>query len=108
MKLLINDSPLLVLPSLATKLGLNEAVILQQLHFRSLISKNRKDGHVWVYKTYEEWHEEFPFWSERTIKRTIRKLEEKGYIISTSAHNKLKIDRTKWYRIDYEMCQPQS
>jgi len=105
MNLLINEPPLLILPSLAKQVGLNEAIILQQLHFRSLISKNRKDGNVWVYKTYEEWQEEFPFWSERTIKRTMRKLEEEGYVISTSAHNKMKTDRTKWYRIDYAKCQ---
>ncbi|BAQ10875.1 hypothetical protein OXB_2404 [Bacillus sp. OxB-1] len=105
MNLLINESPLLILPSLAKQVGLNEAVILQQLHFRSLISKNHKDGHVWVYKTYEEWREEFPFWSERTIKRTMRKLEEEGYVISTSAYNRMKTDRTKWYRIDYAKCQ---
>ncbi|HJF30359.1 MAG TPA: hypothetical protein K8V56_01105 [Sporosarcina psychrophila] len=64
MNLLIKESPLQVLPSLAMEVGLNAAVLLQQLHFRSLISTNVRDGHKWVYKTYEEWkNEEFPFWS---------------------------------------------
>lgn len=104
MNLLINEPPLQVLPSLAKKIGLNEAILLQQLHFRSLISTNLRDGYKWVYKTYEEWGEEFPFWSVDTIKRAIRKLEKEGYVISTSAYNRMKMDKTKWYRIDYAMC----
>lgn len=105
MNLLINEPPLQVLPSLAKRVGLNEAILLQQLHFRSLISNNIRDGHKWVYKTYEEFREnEFPFWSIDTIKRTIRKLEKEGYVISTSAYNRMKMDKTKWYRIDYEKC----
>ncbi|MEK5068727.1 conserved phage C-terminal domain-containing protein [Sporosarcina sp. FSL K6-1508] len=109
MNLLIKESPLQVLPSLAMEVGLNAAVLLQQLHFRSLISTNVRDGHKWVYKTYEEWkNEEFPFWSVDTIKRAIRKLEESGYIISTSQYNRMKMDKTKWYRINYTMLQGQS
>lgn len=105
MNLLINEPPLQVLPSLAKRVGLNEAILLQQLHFRSLISSNIRDGHKWVYKTYEEFKEdEFPFWSVDTIKRTIRKLENDGYVISTSAYNRMKMDKTKWYRIDYAKC----
>lgn len=102
MNLLINEPPLQVLPSLAVKIGLNEAIFLQQLHYRLLISTNVKDGCKWIYKTYAEWkNEEFPFWSTDTIKRTIKKLETDGYIISTSDFNKLKMDKTKWYRINY-------
>lgn len=105
MNLLINEPPLQVLPSLAKKVGLNEAIFLQQLHFRSLISSNVRDGYKWVYKTYAEWQQEFPFWSTDTIKRAVRKLEKEGYIIATSDYNRMKIDNTKWYRINYEMCQ---
>lgn len=103
MSLLIQASPLQVIPTLAVQVGLNEAIILQQLHFRSLISKQIRDGHKWVSKTYEAWQvDEFPFWSVDTIKRAIRRLEEKGYIISTSSYNRMKMDKTKSYRINYE------
>ncbi|MHA6260596.1 conserved phage C-terminal domain-containing protein [Sporosarcina sp. CAU 1771] len=102
MKLLINEAPLQIIPSLALKVGLNEAIVLQQLHFLSLISQNWREGHKWVYKTYEEWRNDaFPFWSVDTIKRTIRKLEKNGFVRSTSSYNRMKIDKTKWYRIDY-------
>ena len=33
-KLLIADVPLVVLPKLAEEIGLNEAIFLQQLHYR--------------------------------------------------------------------------
>ncbi len=106
MNLLIQESPLQVLPSLALQVGLNEAMVLQQLHFRSLISNNFRDWHKWVYKTYEEWkNDEFPFWSVDTIKRAIRRLEVKGYIIATASYNRMKMDKTKWYRIDYQKLQ---
>ena len=102
MKLLINEAPLQIIRSLALKVGLNEAILLQQLHFKSKISLNIRDGHTWVYKTYDEWkNEEFPFWSVDTIKRTIRRLEKNGCIISASHYNRMKMDKTKWYRIDY-------
>ncbi|PIC63450.1 replication protein [Sporosarcina sp. P13] len=108
MKLLIDEDPLQVLPSLARKVGLNGAIFLQQLHFRSLISKRVQDGHPWVCKTYEEWSEEFSFWSINTIKRITYDLEDKGYLLSTSAYNKMKVDNTKWYRIDYSALDMQA
>ncbi|MEV9641734.1 conserved phage C-terminal domain-containing protein [Mammaliicoccus sciuri] len=103
--LLISEPPLQVLPSLAMQVGLNEAILLQQLHFRSLISNKEKDGHKWVVRTYPDWKEkEFPFWSVDTIKRAMRKLEKEGYVISTSTHNKMKMDKSKWYRVNYSKC----
>lgn len=101
MNLLINEPPLQVLPSLAVKVGLNEAIILQQLHYRLLISTNIYDGHKWVFNTYQKWHKEFPFLSERTIQRVFLDLEADGYIVSTDKYNKFRADKTKWYRIDY-------
>ena len=99
-KLLLDDKPLIILPSLAEQIGLNESIILQQLHYWLLESKNVKDGYKWVYNTYEDWRVQFPFWSISTIRRTIGKLESAGHII-VGNYNKLKIDNTKWYRINY-------
>ncbi|WP_254119113.1 conserved phage C-terminal domain-containing protein [Bacillus sp. FJAT-29790] len=44
---------------------------------------------------------QLPFWSESTIKRTIKSLENQGYLISGN-FNRSKMDQTKWYSIDYE------
>ncbi|EOO28916.1 DnaD and phage-associated domain-containing protein [Bacillus cereus VD133] len=103
-RLLLDDEPLVVLPKLATVIGLNEAIILQQLHYWLEKSNNVKDGFRWIYNTYEEWKNQFPFWSESTIKRTLRKLQERKIII-VGNYNKMKIDHTKWYRIDYERLE---
>jgi hypothetical protein len=100
-KLLIAEPPLLVLPSLATLVGLNEAIFLQQLHYWLLQSGKDRDGRKWVYNTYEEWHEQLPFWSVRTIRRIVGGLEEQGLVLSTTAYNAQKVDQTKWYSLDY-------
>ena len=93
-KLLIPEPPLQITPSLAMAIGLNEAIIVQQLHYWSL---KAKDG--WVYNTYEQWHEQFPFWSVITIKRTFLKLEQDGIVVSRQGNS---TNRKKYYRIDYE------
>lgn len=103
-KLLISESPLQVLPTLAVKIGLNEALMLQQVHYwiSNPMNKNVREGRVWVYKTYAEWQQEFPFWSLPTIKRTSLNLEKLGLLIASATFNRLITDRTKWYTIDYD------
>jgi hypothetical protein len=107
-KLLLDENPLLVMPQLATKIGLNEAIILQQIHYWLEINrkanKNFKDGNYWVYNSFKDWKINFPFWSESTIKRTVSKLERYNLLV-VGNYNKLKIDRTKWYRINYETLE---
>lgn len=100
--LLISEPPLQVIPSLAAAVGLNEAIILQQLHYwLRQPGSHLIDGRRWIYNTYEGWQEQFPFWSARTIQRALLGLEREGLVISTMAYNKLPIDKTKWYSVDY-------
>jgi hypothetical protein len=108
-KLLIDEYPLMVLPTFAKKIGLKNAIFVQQIHFLTQTKQQNndiythKDGYMWVYNTLDEWQENyFSFISKRTLKRVIKKCEDKGYIISTSKYNKSKYDKTKWYRINYE------
>lgn len=102
--LLLGDYPIPVSPELACAVGLNEAIVLQQIHYwtehNQAQGKALADGQYWVYNSYTKWKEQFPWWSERTIQRIFASLEKRGLIVS-STHNKLKMDRTKWYRIDY-------
>ncbi|MBT2735674.1 conserved phage C-terminal domain-containing protein [Bacillus sp. ISL-7] len=100
-RLLITESPLMIIPSLAAKIGVNEAVVLQQIHYWLGISKHVIEERTWVYNTYEEWQKQLPFWSVSTIKRTIRSLEMMGLLLSNN-WNEMKMDKTKWYSIDYE------
>lgn len=101
-KLLIDEPPLQVLPSLAIAIGLNEAIFLQQLHYWLRISKHVYDERIWIYNTHEGWHEQFPFWSVPTIRRVITNLRNLELIITTAAYNKLGFDNTLWYTIDYD------
>lgn len=102
MKLIIDQTPLLLIPELAVKFGINGALVLQQLHFRLNSSPLKEDGYTWYQHTYESWMKQFPFLSLTTIKRTILKLEKGNYIISTTKFNPTKYDHRKWYTIDYE------
>lgn len=103
--LLFDSHPLIIIPELANILGLNEAIVIQQIHYWLEINrkahKNFYDGVYWTYNTYEDWQLQFPFWSIKTIKTTMKKLECQGLIL-TGNYNKLKMDRTKWYTINYE------
>jgi len=104
-RLLYDERPLVVIPELAVVVGLNHAIALQQVHYWVRINqradKNFRFGYYWTFNTYEAWHEQFPFWSISTIKRIFMELEADGYII-TGTFNRLVIDRTKWYRINYD------
>lgn len=100
---------LIVRKELACLIGLNEAIVLNQIHY--WLEKNREkdknfiDGRIWVFNTYQEWkNDNFPFWSVETVKRTFSKLEKDGILISAN-YNKMAIDRTKWYSINYEKLQ---
>lgn len=99
--LLISEPPLQVLPSLAVKVGLNEAIVLQQFHYWLERSNNIRDSHRWIYNSYQNWCKQFPFWSSATLRRTINNLEKQGLLISGN-YNKAGFDKTKWYRIDYK------
>ncbi|MDP4447486.1 conserved phage C-terminal domain-containing protein [Staphylococcus hyicus] len=103
-KLLIDDYPIQVLPKLAEEIGLNEAIILQQIHYWLNTSKHNHDGKKWIYNSYPEWQKQFPFWSMITIKRTIYSLEKQKLLI-VGNYNKAKFDKTKWYTIDYQTLE---
>jgi hypothetical protein len=107
--LLINEQALQVLPSLALAVGLEEAIVIQQLHYWLNNSKNEgridEDGNKWVYNTYAQWQEDnFPFWSEDKIQRVFLSLEKQGVVISAQLDAK-KRDMRKFYRIAYsQLC----
>ena len=103
-KLLIDDYPIQVLPKLAKEIGLNEAIVLQQMHYWLNTSKHTHDGKRWIYNSYKSWEEQFPFWSNVTIRRTISSLEKQG-LLHTGNFNKAGFDKTKWYSINYSTLE---
>ncbi len=108
-KLLIDESPLQVLPSLAVALNnINEAIILQQIHY--LLQNNSNDKYVyvdqqgrkWFRDSVEQWNKRFPWMSKNTVINRLKSLSKKGIIITTTKYNRYHFDRTKSYTIDYD------
>jgi hypothetical protein len=104
--LLIDEYPLMVLPSLAHRIGLSEAILLQQVHYWLKLPKMGKDfgGKRWFRNSAEEWQREnFKFWSVPTVRRLFDSLEERGIIVSNKNLNLNSWDRTAWYTINYDI-----
>ncbi|MCL6570111.1 MAG: hypothetical protein K6T88_00310 [Bacillus sp. (in: Bacteria)] len=95
---------LLVSPTLAVKIGINEAIVLQLIE--ELMKKRTHviKGKKWINRTYSELQEDLSFWSVSTIKRTIRSLEKQGYLDSAK-WNATKYDMSKWYTINFEILE---
>lgn len=97
---------------LACIIGDRPATLLNQVHYwleitskiddKDIMAKHYHDGKWWIYNTFEQWHEQFPYWSIITIKRIIAKLEDLNLLISGN-YNKYGYDRTKWYTINYDV-----
>lgn len=103
MSLLFAERPLVINTQLAMKIGLNEAIVLQQLHYwlRDTSSGMECEGVRWIYNTTEQWLEQFPFWSESTLKRAFASLKTLG-LLRCEKLNKSKRDMTNFYTINYE------
>jgi hypothetical protein len=104
MQVLIDEYPLVVLPTLAAQYGLNEAIVIQQIHYWTSRKDPMPDGHSWVYNSVREWKKQFPFWSERTIFSILKKLRESGMLIAEQKSNNL-WDKTLYYRLNYKFFE---
>lgn len=103
---ILDEPPLLLRPTLATTLGVNEAIVIGQVHYwlKKLSDDpiHQKGGKTWIWNTYREWNHQFPFWGYSTIRRTFRKLERLGILLCDN-YNANRTDKTKWYSIDYDV-----
>lgn len=105
-KLLIDETPLIVLPSLAKLLkSLERAMIIQQIHYLCSQPKTGmilEDGEKWIWNTYREWADDYFVWlSEESIRKYFRRLEDDKLLYSYQA-DKSEWDRRKYYRVNYE------
>jgi hypothetical protein len=100
--LLINEPPLQILPTLAKIVGLNEAIVLQQVHYwlNPHFNSNFFEERYWVHNTLTQWQKQFVFWSRKTIKRTIASLEESGLLVSFVTRG---FKKTKYYTLNYDL-----
>lgn len=103
MSMLFNFRPLVINPELATRIGLNEAIVLQQVNY--WINDKEQgvnfDGRRWVFNSYESWVKQFPFWSADTVKRAFTSLVKQG-CLDVEQLNKSQHDRTNYYTINHD------
>lgn len=100
-RFLINEAPLQIFPTLARKIGLNEAIVLQQMHYWLHLNGNNQHE---VYNTSEQWQKQFPFWSLETIKHTIVSLKRQNLIIDIKI-NQNKSNQCLRYTINYKALE---
>lgn len=87
---------------IAKKYGVHCAVLLNNFYF--WIEKNKAnnkhfyDGHYWTYNSTKAMAELFPYMSERQISYCVKKLIDKGLLI-TGNYNEQGRDRTLWYAL---------
>lgn len=104
MTLLFTDQDVLLFsPKLAERIGLNEAIVLQQIHYwitRETGGINH-DGRKWIYNTLSQWRAQLPFMSESTIKRSMNTLKDLAFIDVQQLSNDGR-DRTNYYTINQD------
>ena len=104
--LLIDETPLIVLPTLAGLVGINEAIAIQQIHWVCRVKTEHEDyrtlhnGEMWCSYTVDQWLQKMPWLKERTCRRMLTGLEERKILIVTKPNAK-EWNHTKWYRVDY-------
>lgn len=120
---LLDEDYIACYPALAVRAGINQALILQKLHFLVVITERSKTemnhfaGRWWVYNTYAQWQQvEFPWLSVSTVKRLFLELEREGIVMSWTPVPGQEIlypgmppvnpkidDGTKYYTIRYDL-----
>lgn len=99
-KLLYHEPPRVFSPTLAKRLGINEALVLQQIHFWISVNEQKgttqHGGFTWTYNRMDDWLKEFPWMSKRTLERVLQKLERKHKVLVGR-----RTPNRKWYRIDH-------
>jgi hypothetical protein len=101
--LLLDESPVFVQPSLVRRLGLLEAAIVQQLHYWSQRATRTHEGHVYVYKTYQDWSDEIGV-SAKAARGAMDRLRKEGVVVGIQNPTDAR-DRTLWWRIDHDVLE---
>ncbi|MBE9152549.1 ArsR family transcriptional regulator, partial [Coleofasciculus sp. LEGE 07092] len=100
-KIVTPERPLVVPPLLAAEIGLAEAIILQQINYWLRKSDHIIDGIKWIWQTFNQWQEQFPFLSMRQIRQGINKLKALG-LIQVERKSAKTWYQANWYSICYD------
>jgi len=79
---LIPDKPILVYPSLAATVGLEESILLSTLSdLASPLEAQENNGYTWLDLPCEHIAEALPFWNAHDIQRISQSLRDKGILL---------------------------
>ena len=92
----------------AERFGIEAAILLQGIQLGLILNKSKrshnKKGKVWMYNSIREWHEVYPFMSESTIKRALKKLKDEE-IIEVMQLDSNPMNKTNWYTLTNALGQ---
>lgn len=105
--LLLAEPPLVILVELAVRVGLDEAIIMQQLRY--WLADERKppirDGQRWVCPRDIDFFAPMTHRSLAILEKVLRRLEQAGLVRASDRYNAMPGDRTKWYTLDFEAIE---
>jgi hypothetical protein len=94
-------------PEIAGRVGLNAAVIFQNIAFwiekNQANRRNLRDGRYWTYNSISAFGELFPYLSEKQIRTALEKLVSAELIIKGNFSDD-RYDRTCWYALGNSIC----
>ncbi|MDO5646339.1 hypothetical protein [Paracoccus sp. (in: a-proteobacteria)] len=94
-------------PQVAVQVGLNAAVIYQNICFwvekNEANGHNFRDGRYWTYNSVSAFAKLFPYFSPKQVRVAIDKLIEAGLIVKGNYAGD-KYDRTAWYALNSPIC----
>lgn len=89
-------------PDVASKVGINAAVVYQNLMFwcehNAANDRHFHDGLYWTYNSMKAFGELFPYLTSKQVRTAIEKLVDAG-LVRSGNFNKSSYDRTKWYAV---------
>ncbi len=92
-------------PDIAAVVGVDCAIMHSNIDFwvdhNRRHALNEREGSFWTYNSARDFVELFPFWTEKQVRRILRTLVEKGYLLRGN-FNKKGYDRTGWYTLPNE------
>lgn len=100
MKPLTKGPVIIVYKDLAVKVGLLEAIFLQQVHYNVQITQTTAEGYKWYQCSTDKWLLQLPFISKSTIERLIKSLHARNLIEKKQFDHK-----GNYYRVRYDELQ---
>ncbi len=94
-------------PKIATQVGLNAAVIFQNITFwiekNQANRRNLREDRYWTYNSISAFAELFPYLTEKQIRTALEKLVKSGLILKGNFSDD-RYDRTCWYALGDTIC----